>query len=69
MVGSREQNSFLEIILLTAEFSKILVSRNSECKTELMEKFTIEILVLLGVLWQITNTRLLVMCVGSFYFI
>ena len=36
---------FLEIVLSSAEFSKILVSQNSECENELMEKFTIKILV------------------------
>ena len=41
---SRELNTFLEI-LSSAEYSKLLVSRNSERETEFMEKFTIEILV------------------------
>ena len=36
---------FLEIVLSSAEFSKILVSQNSECENELIAKFTIKILV------------------------
>ena len=60
---------FLEIILSSAEFSKILVSLNSECETELMEKSTIKLLVnFFSVLRQITKACFLVTCVGSFLF-
>ena len=60
---------FLEIILSSAEFSKILVSQNSECETELMEKFMSKILVnFFSVLQQITKACFLVACVGSFLF-
>ena len=62
---------FLEIILSSAEFSKILVSQNSEFETELMEKFTIKIILVnfFSVLRQITKACFLVTCVGSLFFI
>ena len=61
---------FLEIILSSAEFSKILVSQNSEFETELMAKFTIKIILVnfFSVLRQITKACFLVTCVGSFLF-
>ena len=61
---------FLEIILSSAEFSKILVSQNSEFETELMEKFTIKIILVnfFSVLRQTMKACFLVTCVGSFLF-
>ena len=60
---------FLEIVLSSAEFSKILVSQNSECENELMESSRSKFWsAFFSVLRQITKACFLVACVGSFLF-